>query len=276
MDLTKFDMSILLCMAIAIIFMSFTFPALGLGGDNVGEGEIPEFNITANRFDWTGEFPAQPGNPTSGTLVYEENRSSPVDDNRNTWLERSDGTDDYTVSLTHFNGSISDPEPTFRLIRFNDSDGSEESSDFQVIEAGETGELETGDFVVHMTRVSTENVGESNLTIEGDWEVIESPNQSGGISGLFSGIASAVGWIGTVIWWISATIVTTFLNLLGIVFDVASFIVEFVVFISSTYAGLVSNAPTDWAGVITAIPGVLFSLVFAKAVLVFVSILPTT
>ncbi len=81
MNITKFDMFILMFTSIAVITMSFTFPALGLTGETQNESDIPEFNISKGAADFAREEPEYPGAPSQGTLRY-ENGSESWEDNR--------------------------------------------------------------------------------------------------------------------------------------------------------------------------------------------------
>ena len=74
MDFTTRDIGILISMSLAVIMISFVFPTIGLAdtGDKAAESEIPEFNISTDRFDFAGDFPDNPGTPSTGALERNE------------------------------------------------------------------------------------------------------------------------------------------------------------------------------------------------------------
>jgi hypothetical protein len=125
------------------------------------------------------------------------------------------------------------------------------------------------------------------MSVEVDWEITDSPS-SGGIGGFLSSLpvigglfgageqlVAVLAHFGLIIRWFFTFLFELSLNLLSMLFDVVSFGFGTLVWLGTTYTDVVSGAG-GWASVILLVPGILFSVVFAKLVMVAISLLPTT
>ncbi|AAQ13744.1 hypothetical protein [His 1 virus] len=281
MNFTKTDFVISMGMTIAVIFMSFTFPALGMTGDSVQENEIPEFNITKGSADFAREQPEYPARPSEGTLTY-KNNSANWADGRQTYLQKGDT--EYLVSFFDNSDNQNPPEWKLNLIKFNSSGSYSEST---IITEGESKTLTSADgsYEIGFNNLEIEDSAVGNETASVDWKVLEQPSDSTWIGrlpvvgGLISGanqLASVVGWIGAIIWHFVVQILVTIGNTLLIFYNIFVYFLEFMYWITTAYSGVVAGAPTAWASVIVAIPGILLGFEFVKLVALAISLLPLT
>lgn len=294
MDITSWDMTVLVASTIGIVIMSFLFPAAGLGGDQVNESDVPEFTMDSNRFDLAGDFPQRPGAPSEAYVEWREEIGTASDNTR--WL--AGNTDlGYQVGLLHNNSA---DEPQLSISIFNGS-GSQVDEYSERHRFNET--YEEGDLIAHYDRVI--DIPEGTF----DWEVayfvesvdtFETPGVQNGsnsevrievrhrpedeswldnvpiVGGLFSAadaVAGAVLWIGAVVLWSIQTVFSLILNLIGMTFDVIVFGFGLASWLVTTYSSIVSGAPSAWAGVILTIPGVLFGLIWAKIAVVAINVI---
>lgn len=272
MNFGKVDFILLLTMTLAVVTMSFLFPALGLTTDDpAAESEIPEFNISSERFNLVGSFPEAPGTPTQGTLWFYPEDPAAASDNR-IWVDgdTSDGVEMFLSEDTNGTGEI----------RINTWD------------AGSVVSNQTATFTSSndtFTLVSSEGFGfrfevqelqtTSPRYYEVDYVITQRPRDSGGFISSFLGTAGDTAktlvWFGTIFFWTSTFIVELGLNALGIVYDVLSFFISLLSWQVSTY-GSVVTAATGFASVFVAIPGIILSVLFGKLVFIGISLLPTT
>lgn len=297
MDITRTDLTIIVAMSIGIILMSFIFPAAGLTGDKAQQSEIPDFNITSDRFDFAGDFPNDPGTPTRGTLHQQIGETGELQDSVD--LFRKDGhtirlrqtgygpgtqSDQVVVNLTYINatGVIVEDEGT---IWTNDQEGDRRTlggTDFFGLEVSVVPEFEfnvsQGETGVWHVDWRIENELESDPTggsdSGGSW-LSRIPVVGGALSNAVStagDVASVVGWIGSILWWLAATVFEVILNALGIVVDVLLFIFGLASYLVTTYNGAVQGAPSAWAQVILLIPGLILMLEWAKVAIVMVDV----
>lgn len=280
MNFSKGDMFIGMSMSVAVIFMSFTFPALGMTGDSVNESEIPEFNASKGTYQFATERPKYPDRPSKGTLRY-VNGSETWEDNRQTYLQR--GGTEYLISF--YDSTKQQPNATYQinLIKFNSS-GSWSTS--KTIAENESKTLTAID--------EAYKVGFNNLNIEQgdpdnigtvDWNVITQPSDTSWVGRLpvvgsiISGadqLAAIVGWIGSVLWHFVYQFIVLSTNVFTVFFNIISYVINFMVWLLSTYGNIVTGAPTAWASVIVAIPGILLSFEFMKLIALGISLLPFT
>lgn len=277
MDFGRTDIIIVVSMSLAIISMSFVFPALGLTADSdeVAENDIPEFNMSADRFDIAGEFPDQPGTPSQGTLVL-NNSVDILEDNRRVWLEGdTDGgtellltnqTDDARLVLNHWPGPDKD-----EVVLSNVGDVDDIQND-------------TAGWHIKFEYVNIENRNKSNQTITVDYEIIQQPADSawysripvvGSVFSTGEQLAGIVGWIGSIIYWTFGTMFSVILNLIGILFDVVTYGFSMLIWMVSTYNSIISSA-SAFASVFVMAPAIILFLEFAKIGMIAINLLPTT
>jgi len=270
MNFTSNDMAIIVAMTVAVIGLSFTMPALGLGGSQASDP--PEFNMSADRFDFAGEFPENPGTPSSGTLRWNETADYP--DNQ-VWIEKD------RASLT----ALTDTEPQVNFILFNDTAVEAEQSVFRNTSGTEVIELQDWQIRIDFYDIEEVNAtaGEYNFAV--DYTVEERPSSDGGfissipvVGGIFdagSQLASIVGWGVSVVWWVATTTAQTAINVIGMAYDIAAFGAGLMGWMGSTYAAVIAGS-SSWATIFLAIPSVILSLEFAKIIMILISLLPTT
>lgn len=265
MNITKFDITIVFTMALAIISMSFVFPALGLADVDASENQIPELDITADAFDFAGEFPQAPSTPTEGTLDLDT--SQPIEGSNNVvWLD-GDTNDGYELVLLELNNTAQ--------VRIN------EWNNGNVTQSNQTFDSSTDSFVVVQGEFGV------RLTVnkhdppayEVRYEVTERPNTGGGIIGGIVGtvgdIAEVLGWFGIVFYWFSVSIIQVSLNVIAAVFSAISYLFSLFIWLSTTYGSVVTAAPS-WVGLFVAIPGILLTFTLTKMVVIGIKMLPTT
>lgn len=276
MNLTKFDLTIIVVMSIATISMSFVFPALGLTDASTNESDVPEFDIGSDRFDFAGEVPDNPGTPSQGELELQSDGSDEV---------RLHDNSSHQVSLSTLDPEGENLTAEVYLSLYNETGGSPEEQDTVTLsEEGDTGTLEVGGYAVDVEWIRTENVDQSDETAVITYEITDQPSGEtwltrlpvvGGIVSGASALAGIVGWIGSLIWWGFTFFIQTGLNVVTLVFDVAVYFVSTLSWLTGTYADIVSSADA-WAAVFVSIPGILLFGEFAKIVMVLISLLPTT
>lgn len=278
MNFTKADMAIIISMSIALVTMTFAFPAAGMvDEESANATDIPEFDIETSRFDFAGEFPRNPGQPSVGTLVY-DNTTSALEDSRQIWLNGD--TDSGTEMLL-----LDDNDETNASVRLNYWPGP--STDEVILtEVGEFDQIknDSAGWEVTFEFVSAENRGEDNVTLTVDYTIEQQPEDTswfdrvpilGGVVGAGEQLAGIVGWIGSVLFWLFGTLFEVALNLVGILFDIMVFVIDTGTWLATTWAAITAGAGS-WAAVFVAIPGLLLFLELAKLVMIGISLLPTT
>lgn len=272
MNFGKTDIMLLLTMSLAVISMSFVFPAIGLTDDDaVGENEIPEFNISTDRFQFATEFPDAPSTPTEGVLWFDATRSSSLSDNR-VWLqgdtdngvelfvsEESNGTGEININIWE-SGSVTDTDnATF-----------DENTNLSTVIAGDWG--------VRFEPSETESDFDERY-YEGDYQVTNRPQDGegviGSVVGLVSDTASVLAWFGVIFYWVSISIIEVSFNAAVALFDVTVYLLGLANFLISTYTSIISGA-SGFASVFVALPGIILAAILAKIVMIGVSLLPTT
>lgn len=286
MNVTKFDISLLFVMSLSIIIMSLTFPTLGLTGEDneTSASEVPEFNISSNRFDIAGDMPESPSTPQSGNLYYDEQDGGSIDGVTQKWIARDSSSDAETV-IEIFNST--DPGMTLSYLRFDDTGAVVADDDYIYNESdvGTTIRHNNDSWVIDFDIDSLENVNKPNMTSEVSYKIRSSPGDSGAglsslpvIGGLFSAgeqLASMVGHAVSVIFWGIQTIFEIALNLMGILYDSMLFAVSLMQWLIGGYLAIITSAP-GWAGVFMMAPAILLFAEFAKLAMVAISLLPTT
>lgn len=278
-EITRRDIMLLLVMALAIVSMSLVFPSLGLTTeDSVSASEIPEFSLQENRFDIAGDFPNNPGTPTSGTLTYD-----PQSDYNNNQIWLSGGTDGGGYELVLL------PNGTGADVRINEWNSTSFVDEQHVVvsESSPTGVVSNDQWTV-TAEITDEFNGTTNTSTgyyQVSYEVVEQPGDGGAIGeripivgSLFSaanGLAGMVGWIGSIIYWFIQTTFEVILNVTGMLYDVTSYFIGLLTWMSTTYGAVVTSA-SGWVSVFVALPGIIFSAVLGKLVIIGIGLLPTT
>lgn len=279
MDITKLDVTILVSMTLGIVLMSFTFPAMGLAGDEASTSDVPEFSVNGERFDFAGDFPDEPGTPQGGPIVWSEDRST--DNTR--WYWGNNTQDGVQLSLVN-NGNLSHPEAEFFVQSWLGGSLASEDSVNISTEGGEA-RIGSGAYETYVTVNEFRNVNSSNLSIHGEYSIIGN-EESGGeawwqnipvlstIGESASDAAAAAMYIGTVVLWGFQMIFEVILNAIGMMVDVALFFVGLASWLVSTYTSIVTaDSLFAWARVILVIPSVALSVVWAKIILVGIDII---
>lgn len=289
MELTKTDMTIIMASVIAIVSMSFVFPAVGLGGSAVGADDMPEFGIEQDRFNFVGDLPDRPGTPSSGQLTWYKPYDQTFDRQDNGQWVQGDETDGLYVvtnlNTTNNDGwyfavdNWTDNTATTGIGEINDPDPGD-GAFIEVTEGGYTVEFE-------LAEIYQPSFDANATAFVWEYEVTERPDADsnlgwivnvpviGDVAAASEQVAQAVLWIGSVILWGLQWIAEIGLNLLGMLFDVMSFGMSLLSWLAATYSAVVAGA-SSWAGVIVAVPGILIAMEFAKIVLIGISLLPTT
>lgn len=278
MELTRFDAVVLVGMTLGVIFMSFTFPALGMtDNDAVNETDVPEFNMSADRFDFAGDFPDNPGAPSQGTLEW-VNDDADISDNTR-WIEGDDTSDGTQITLVNFNKSGS---AEINITVADYSSGSSVRDEYQITKEGEFITHNNFSYQIEFEVTDYEPSGNASASVR--YTIEEQPDDTGWlgripvVGGLFSAgsqLASIVGWIGSIIWWFVTYLFEIAATLVVVLFEAIAFIFSLFHWLLSTYFGIVSAASAPWSAFLV-IPGVVLFIEFAKIGMIGVSLLPTT
>lgn len=274
MNFGKTDFILLLTMTLAVVSMSFMFPALGItdSSDTANASDIPSFNITSDRFNLAGGFPQAPGTPTQGTLWFVAGEPSATSENR-VWVD-GDTSDGVEVFLSEDISSNNTGEVT---VNTWDSGSVTSSSNETFSSTNDTFTLVSSEGFGF--RFDVEEIDTNESYYETSYQITQRPRDTGGfISGLLGtagDTAKTLVWFGTIFFWASTFIVELGLNALGIIFDVVTFFITLLAWLTSTYTSVVSSA-SGFASVFVAIPGMILSIVLAKIVFLTINLLPTT
>lgn len=269
MNITKFDVTVLVVMGLAVVGISFVFPALGLSSTDTDESDIPELNVSENRFDLVGDAPRFPNSPNEGTLFFNTTKDAAFSENT-VWLE-GDTNGGYELSLiqdssnqntsevilTKWNGSVEEQDRVF----LNDSNPSGTIS------------VQKYTLAVELTE---QNAPPEYLEVS--WRVSEGSESDGFIGTVFgaaSEIASVVAWFVLIFIWFSTFIVEFGLNAVVIMFQASSYFIGLLMWLITTYGSVVSAAPS-WTKVFVALPGIILSVTLGKILVIFIGLLPTT
>lgn len=294
MEITYNDIKIMMSMALALMIISFVFPPLGFTGENVSQNEIPEFSIDQGTFEFTNIDPNDPDNavtsPDSGVVQYKHNEQT-NQDQRQVWLRRqtdSNGftTSGYSIVLLPTNGT-NNPEPELTLNEFNNTAG--QALDQTYINEGQYAELNSDKYDIGFENVEIENENTSNLQITVDYEIERSADPSGESGGgwleripviggaaqdAVDSVSSVLSWIGTLFYNIAYNFMVMSTNLFVIIFNIVTFFIGFVTWLTGSYGAVITNAPHPAVGLLCSIPGILLSFEFVKFTIVIVRSLP--
>lgn len=277
MNITKFDITIVVVMSLSIVSMSFVFPALGLSDINTKENDIPELNVSENAFDFASQFPDRPRSVDGGIITY---RADGLDDRDIDLLVEGQNLVVSTSAFAEGNGNTT-PIRVF-LTEFGPNGGTQiDQANLTLNNTGEVGELTVDnqtEYTVRYTLIETRNSGTDQFEAQVQFEVTDSPGTDGFLGTIFGAadtLASTLAWIGTVFYWISVTIVQTTLNVLSAILSVITYIFSLFGWLSGTYASVITSAPS-WVGIFVSIPGILLTFTLSKMVIIGIKSLPTT
>lgn len=295
MNFTKFDVVILFTMSLAIVLLSFIFPAVGMAdaSNETSTGEVPEFNISSSKWDIAGDFPdrkKRSSTPTTGTLVFEQNRSE-GGFSKSAWMY-GDESDGWKLSLVN-NGTDSDTILRSKLeyyfsgnvqLAFYDPDPGEfnDSHPFEPTEINSA----DGNWSIEMTLQEYDNNDTANFYGEVDYEIFNQPEVDGtswisripivgGIFDVTDQIAGVLVWIGSVGWWFVATLFEVGITGVSILLTTMIYAVSMGGWLTASYTSVIAAA-SGWASVILLIPAVLLFLEFAKLTMIGISLFPYT
>jgi len=270
MNLSGQDIAIIFGMTIAVVSMSFLFPALGMTGEEkVNNTDIPEFSVESNAFDFAGEFPKSPGTPTSGTLYLNDSKTP--------------NPDGYTIISNNPTEDITSLSPTDKDVSMLiETDGGDRvyQDIVELQNVGETKQFSNNSWTIALTleNRSLSTLGTEWETAEVHFEIVEQPSQNdndgffGTITNAGGELAQIIGWVGSVLFWFVGTIVEFIVNIFLITVNITTFLVDYLVFLTTTYGAIVSGAP-GWASIIVALPGVLLTLEFGKLAIIAVEVI---
>lgn len=278
MEITKFDVGAVFSLSLCIVLMSFAAPMLGLtaDADQTNESDIPEFNISSDRFDIAGEFPDSPGTPGTITPIW-YNESITGEGINQIWLngDTSGGTE---VVLSN-SGTDSNPEADIIVNQwFNGSVVGQDS--YTISSDGGQVRHQNGSYAITFEASFFLKNGtrydETVIELTGD--ITERDQSTGLLNGIFSvasDLASTLVWVGQVFFWGLGFVFEVALTLVFMLFDLVTFLFGTASWLVGTYTSIISAAP-GWSGVIVGIPGLLLFFLFAKFAAVGISLLPTT
>ena len=265
MNIGKFDLMVLVVMGLAVVSMSFVFPALGLSGVSTEESDIPSLNIQEGRFDLVGDSPRQPSSPTEGVLFYDTTQSATFSEN-SIWLE---GNTNDGVQLTLLQNASDPSQADVLLTEWNGTVASQDR--IAITENNSSGVLSTAGYQIAVETTDRHNPPD---LLEVSWRVDDDPRASGAF-GFLTDLVNVVAWGVTWIIWFMTSIVEGTLNAIGIIFDVMGYLISLMSWLITTYGTIVTSAPS-WVGIFVAIPGIVLSAVLAKIVIIGIQLLPST
>lgn len=271
MNFSRFDVTVIVVMSLAIVSMSFVFPALGLTGQNAQENNIPEFNTTAEAYQFNESFPRSPGTDTSGELQWYEREPQAVD-NQQVFLTGGP-SDGFALAITNA-GNQSDPEPQVFLENWTDGSGVSEDS-YTLSNTSDVGVLNStnGNWTIGVSWIDTANRGTQDLRLYVEFQVSDYPTQSGNIiAQIYNGLEGVVAYIGNVLYWLVAMFSSIVLQVFVLLFDILVYIFGTFHWLTTAYWALVDGA-TGFASVFVVIPGVLLFAEFAKLAFLGVDVL---
>lgn len=296
MDITQFDLKLLLGSVLAVLMLSVVMTGAGIVGstDNGDEvdveiDEFPELDADEQTLDLVDGMPQRPDRPGEFTLRCTEDRCLSEDKRTALDVDTRDSESGAVVDGVRIEDinpyeTNSDGRVEVNLVEYDDQtpeiiDGVElnEEGDREVVEgSGYRLIIEAEEFDRQV--ISEDDDGEPDeWTIERtiSVETEAEPGLTGVISripavgGLTVGVAETVGWGMNFIAYGTVFAVQFVANAVLVGFSVAEFLVGSVVWTGSTYTALVSAAPGP-ASVVVVLPGVIISFTLAKMVLVIV------
>lgn len=292
MNFTHRDMSILVASFLLIIFVSITFPALGMtdGGEinDTSVSDVPSLELNENRLELMGERPERPRSPTGGELRYNTDRTA------GDWQVTLYDSDNKEVFLTTF-VTNDDPTQNNPEIQISELEKTEPATtvgedNITLMESNFTDRdqltLETDNYTVGLDLAYMENWGTDALEYHIIWELIESEQGDssgflasipivGGIASSASDLASVGVWGVSVVFWFFGWLLELAINAVIILTTAFLYLFDLGMYISNVQLEIVTAAPSSIAAIIMA-AYILFLAEVAKVILILISVLPTT
>jgi len=283
MEITSNDIMIFFSMSLAIVLLSLAAPPMNLTDDSAQQAsDIPEFNVSQDLFNFSGEFPENPGAPSSGELEHYDNGSKSGYGVQQTWLHGDTGSGN---KLFIYNGSGGGgPEPNVTMRQWESAPTARVvGKDTVTIQnVGATKTISNDSYTIKFTL--THNVTGNDSYQRMTYQIEEQPEDVtflgrvpivGSLVSGTSQLAGMVGWIGAILWWFLTTTTEVILQSVLALAKMAYGVFGMMFWIASTYTAIISSA-TGWAKVIVSVPVVMLSLEIAKVHAVVISLLPTT
>ena len=280
MDLTEFDIVILITMTLAVVSMSFVFPALGMVDVNASESDLPRFTIEEDRFSFAGERPEPPGTPTNIALDWNGSRPAAFSDNQ-VWLNGNSNSGGTELLLLP---NATDGVMEVQVNVWNSSGAVNQTTQQTFSSGNESGHIDINGYSILWTVDSYETVGSdvrTDVSIEIDETVVSDGGWIGRIpvvGSLYStgqATAATLAWFGSIAYWFVESFLQGSLNAIGVLVDVTTYLLSLIVWLISTYGSVITGADS-WVAIFVALPGILLSFVLGKIVMIGISLLPTT
>lgn len=274
-DFGERDFKILLSLLVSIILITFAFGSAGLADDSVDTDDIPDLDIDQNTFDVAGDFPEEPSEAEetySGTLNIDENRTKTESlavlhvGSFNIRVEmdiETNGDDEVVGVLVTFSANDDDGNTIEEDVYFFDQIGDSERHRYNIDghEVSLRAELAELDQDAKTASVEYETRYFGDLSAEGG--ALASIAQS------FWSFVDYIIYLANLIAWGIGTGISWLLNVIVIGYEMATFLIGFVSFLTSSYVDIISN--TDgMATTIATIPGVLLTLMLSKMAVVII------
>lgn len=282
MDINRWDITVLLASSIAIMSASFVFPAAGLAGESneTVKSDIPDFNVSSDRFDFAGDFPRRPGAPSQTRLYWEERLQGSSDNQMWVSGDTSGGLElllrnnNSGTTQAQLNVNSWDNDNVTQTTHFFDEEGQFAE---QTISTG------IGEFTL---RFEAETIDFNENQTDGDYTVSitvqEQPTDSnwyeripvvGTVVSAGNDLVAMVGWVAAIIQWGLVTTFEIILNALGLTVDVLLFFFGLASWFAGTYSDVVAGAPSAWSAAFLTLPGVLFALEWGKIAVVAINVI---
>lgn len=271
-------MVLLTTMSLSIILMSITYPALGLTdqSDVQGESDVPEFNVSSSQWDFAGDFPSSPATVDQGEVHYNETRGPSITGESLVWIEfpKENGT---SLEMQNISNQLTirvnqwDTDETTGITSIVGQDEYDINREGQRIQHANS----TSDWTIDFTVTELENAQDPSMTATVEYDVIGAPNSAVSGQGFFDALTDAVAWLGQIIWWFVATTFEVVITLVFTLFSIMQYTIAMMVWLSTTYASVVSAAG-GFASAILMIPAILLFLEFAKIGMLGIKLLPFT
>lgn len=276
MNITQRDVQVIVVMSLAVISMSFIFPALGIGGEEVQDNDIPSLEMNSSRFDISGDIPAAPGSPNTGELVWKDSRDDQLNQ---VWLRGDTSGGVEMALLPPINGT----RPLQVTISEWDSGNVVYNERINFTDTGQEEIFVNESLGYEMTFESLEvNDTAGDYTIR--YEVVAQVVDSGWLSGVpvlggaveaTQATAATLGWFIELAMWAITYVFDLIANAVGLTADVGIYLVSLINWLITSYTGIIAST-AGWVSVFVALPGILLGTVLAKVVAVGIALLPTT
>lgn len=277
MEFSQKDITVLISMTLAVVLITITFNGMGMADQSANVSDIEKYQLDQTSFDLVGEFPDNPGTPSSGTLTWDEQIGG--DSNNHLWLngDTSGGTEIFIsneTDTTQFrinvtvnvwsNGNVTNKEK-YELTQEGDRSAYEDSNYKIIFEQGRIDNKSQSDMVARVTYDIEEQ--ESSGA-----EFLQRIPIIGGIYDGAEATASAVAWIGSILYWIIGTAFEIVVSVAAVVINAVGFVVGLFAWLTGSYYAIVDNA-TGFAKIFVLIPGMLLSIQYMKLAFVVTDVL---